>query len=371
MGKTGAEVVKGRLAALVGPTQIQIQEYPLPDVEKGAVLTKVLRSNLCGSELHIWHWTHPLIKNAVLGHEMIAQIEVLGEGVENDYAGTPVKKGDRVVAPYYLTCQKCGPCSRGDFHMCLNAYRWWSQPPDKYPHFTGTFATHYYIQPGQYFYRVPDELPSSIVAGANCGLSQVLFGLEKAALTSGEHLVIMGAGGLGLYATAVGKDKGAIVTVVDAIASRLTVAKSFGADHTVDLQAFSGEALTKKILEITGGAGADVVLEVAGVSAAFTQGIQLVRTCGRLISIGNVSIDKKFEVPLAPGWITRKSVNIIGVVRYNPWYLLKSLKFLQRTFRNVDYEQLTDATFSLDQVQEALEKSEKRIVTRAVIVPNP
>jgi len=159
--------------------------------------------------------------------------------------------------------------------------------------------------------------------------------------------------------------------VLAGAAAAMTVAKSFGADHTVDLQAFSGEALTKKILEITGGAGADVVLEVAGVSAAFTQGIQLVRTCGRLISIGNVSIDKKFEVPLAPGWITRKSVNIIGVVRYNPWYLLKSLKFLQRTFRNVDYEQLTDATFSLDQVQEALETSEKRIVTRAVIVPNP
>jgi hypothetical protein len=61
---------------------------------------------------------------------------------------------------------------------------------------------------------------------------------------------------------------------------------------------------------------------------------------------------------------------VIGVVRYNPWYLLKALKFLQRTFRKVDYEQLTDMTFSLDQVQEALEKSEKRIVTRAVILPN-
>jgi threonine dehydrogenase-like Zn-dependent dehydrogenase len=362
--------MKGRLAALVGPKQIQIQEYPLPDVEKGAVLSRVLRSNLCGSDLHIWHWTHPVIKNAVMGHEMIGQVEVLGEGVETDYAGNPVKKGDRVVAPYYLTCQKCGPCSRGDFHMCQNAYRWWSQSPDKNPHFTGTYATHYYIQPGQYFYKVPDELSSSIVAGANCGLSQVIFGLEKAGLTSGEHLVILGAGGLGLYATAVAKEKGAIVTVVDAISSRLAVARSFGADNTIDLHAFSGDALCKKILEITGGGGADVVLEVAGVSDAFIQGIQLVRTCGRLISIGNISVDKKFEVPLAPGWITRKSITVIGVVRYNPWYLLKALKFLQRTFRKVDYEKLTDMTFNLDQVQEALEKSEKRICTRAVIVPN-
>ena len=100
--------MKGRLAALVGPKQVQIREYPLPAVEKGAVLTRVLRSNLCGSELHIWRWSHPLIKNAVMGHEMIAQVETVGEGVEIDYAGNPIKSGDRVVAPYFLTCLKCG-----------------------------------------------------------------------------------------------------------------------------------------------------------------------------------------------------------------------------------------------------------------------
>jgi threonine dehydrogenase-like Zn-dependent dehydrogenase len=362
--------MKGRLAALVGPKQVQIREYPLPAVEKGAVLTRVLRSNLCGSELHIWRWAHPLIKNAVMGHEMIAEVERLGEGVETDYAGKSIKPGDRVVAPYYLTCLKCGPCSRGDLHMCQNAYRWWSQPPDKSPHFTGTFATHYYIQPGQFFYKVPEELPSSIVAGANCGLSQVIFGMDKAGLSSGEHVIIQGAGGLGLFATAVAKEKGAVVTVLDGIRSRLEIAKDFGADYTVDLGSLRGDALTKHVLEITQGAGADVVLEVAGAPAAFVEGIQLVRTCGRLVSIGNVSVDKEFEVPLVPGWITRKSITVIGVVRYNPWYLAKALEFLKRTFRKVNYERLTDKTFSLDQVQEALEQAEKRTVTRAVIIPN-
>jgi len=362
--------MKGRLAALVGPKQVQIREYALPSVGKGTILTRVLRSNLCGSELHIWRWSHPLIKHAVMGHEMIAQVETLGEGVETDYAGNPIKPGDRVVAPYFLTCLKCGPCSRGDLNMCQNAYRWWSQSPDTSPHFTGTFATHYCIQPGQFFYKVPEELPSSIVAGANCGLSQVIFGMEKAGLSSGEHLAPLGAGGLGLFATAVAKEKGAVVTVLDGISSRLGLAKAFGADFTLDLGSLRGDALTKKVLEITRGAGADVVLEVAGAPAAFVEGIQLVRPCGRLISIGNVSVDKEFEVPLAPGWITRKSITVIGVVRYNPWYLLKALEFLKRTFRKVNYEGLTDKTFGLDQVQEALEQAENRTVTRAVIIPS-
>jgi threonine dehydrogenase-like Zn-dependent dehydrogenase len=362
--------MKGRLAALVGPKQIEIREYPLSPVKSGAVLTRVLRSNLCGSELHIWRWSHPLIKKAVMGHEMIAQVESLGEGVETDFAGNPIKSGDRVVAPYFLSCLRCPACSRGDLNMCQNAYRWWSQSPDTPPHFTGTFATHYYIQPGQFFYKVPEELPSSIVAGANCGLSQVIFGLEKASLSSGEHLVIQGAGGLGLFATAVAKEKGAIVTVIDGIQSRLELARDFGADHIIDLKALSGDALMKRILEMTGGSGADVVLEVAGVPGAFTEAIQYLRTCGRLISIGNISVDKAHEISLAPGWLTRKSINVIGAVRYNPWYLLKALEFLRRTFRKVDYERLTDKTFGLDQVQEALEAAENRTVTRAVIIPN-
>lgn len=361
--------MKGRVAALVGPKKVEIQEYPLPKAGKGAVLTKVLRSNLCGSELHIWRWTHPLIKNAVLGHEFIGEVYELGEGVTTDYAGNEIKVGDRVVAPYFLTCQKCKPCSRGDFHLCQNAYQWWCHTPETEPHFTGTFATHYYIQPNQYFYRVPEELPSSILAGANCGLSQVIFGLEKAKLGSGDYLVIQGTGGLGLYATAVAKEKGAVVIAVDAVAARLDIANEFGADYSINISEVSEEEMYDRIQEITNGDGADVVLEVAGVSQAFTQGLNMLRPTGKLISIGNVSVDPKFAVPLTPGIITRKSIEIIGVVRYNPWYLLKAIKFLQRTFRSVDYNKLTDKEFKLEEVQEALEQAEARTVTRAVIVP--
>jgi len=54
--------MKGRVAALVGPRKVEIMEFDLPKPEKGAVLAKVLRSNLCGSELHIWNWSHPVRK---------------------------------------------------------------------------------------------------------------------------------------------------------------------------------------------------------------------------------------------------------------------------------------------------------------------
>lgn len=64
------------------------------------------------------------------------------------------------------------------------------------PHFHGAFASHYYIQPDQHFYRVPDEVSDSTVAGANCGLTQVLFALREAGLGAGDSLVVQGAGAL-------------------------------------------------------------------------------------------------------------------------------------------------------------------------------
>lgn len=361
--------MKGKVAALVGPKKVEIMEFELPKPEKNALLAKVLRSNLCGSELHIWRWAHPIIKNAVLGHEMIGEVYEQGEGVKSDYDGQPVKPGDRIVAPYYVTCRKCPACARGDFNLCQNAYRGWSQPPEQPPHFTGTFATHYYIQADQYFYKVPDSLPSAIVAGANCGLSQVIYGIDQANLKNGETILIQGAGGLGLYATAVAKEKGARVIVVDAIAQRLDMAADFGADHLVDCSGRASQQIVEEVTKLTGGAGADVVLEVAGVPQAFAEALEMVRAAGRVISIGNVSLGPEHEVSIAPGLITRKCAVVIGVVRYKPWYLKKSLEFLERTQSKVDYARMSATEFSLEEVNDALQKAEARSVIRAAIVP--
>ena len=76
-----------------------------------------------------------------------------------------------------------------------------------------------------------------VVAGANCGLTQVLYGLED--VGAGDRLVIQGAGGLGLYAAAIGHDKGAHVTVVERIPERIELARAFGADAIIDMNEHS------------------------------------------------------------------------------------------------------------------------------------
>ncbi|MCG5102165.1 zinc-binding dehydrogenase [Oceanobacillus alkalisoli] len=358
---------KGTVAMMTTPEKLEFQEYPIPKPGPGAVVVKVLRSNVCGSELHIWKGLHPTKRQGVLGHEMIGALHDVGEGVTTDFAGNPIEKGDRIVSAYYLTCRKCTPCLEGHFHLCEHAYDFWNLEPEVAPHFHGTFATHYYIHPNQYFYKVPDNVPDIAAASANCALSQVYFGLDKVNVTYNQTIVIQGAGGLGLNAMAVAKEKGATVIAMDHVESRLQQAKQFGADHVLNLSEHKTmEERQEKVLALTNGNGAHVGLEVAGVPAAFAEGIHYIRSGGKYITIGNITPGK--TVAFDPGLLTRKSIQIIPVVRYNPWYLHKSLEFLSKNIEKYPFEKMLDAEFELKDITSALDKSAAREVTRASIV---
>ncbi len=358
--------MKGKVAVMTEPMKMDFREYEVPEPEKGAVVLKVTRTNVCGSELHIWRGEHPTKKKGVLGHEMVGVIEKLGQGVSQDYAGQPIKEGDRVATVYYQTCRKCNMCRRGQFHLCEKAYDFWNKDPEEAPHFHGTFSTHYYIHPDMFFYKVPENVPDVAAASANCALSQVYYGIDKSALAYGDTIVIQGAGGLGLNATAIAKEKGAKVIIIDAVESRLELAKRFGADHTINLKEFDTvEKREAAIKGLTDGVGADVGIELSGVPAAFSEGIHLIRSGGQYVTIGNVSPGKYTDFD--PGLLTRKSIQIIPIVRYDPWYLNKALTFLSMNIEKYPFTDIIDADFDFCNLQEALDKSASREVTRASI----
>lgn len=357
----------GKVAVMVKPMELQFQEYEVPDPEPGAIVVEVIRTNVCGSELHIWRGGHPIKKSGVLGHEMLGRVLRMGSGVTTDFAGDPIQVGDRVVATYFLTCRKCGPCQHGQLQLCENAYRFWNMDPRQHPHFHGSFATHYYVHPDQYFYKVPDAIPDNVAASVNCALSQVLFGIDRTGLTYGETIVIQGAGGLGLNAIAVAKERGAQVIVIDGIKRRLDEARRFGADHVIDMsEQTTVEDRAQAVQDFTGGQGADVGIEVAGVPAAFAEGIRLVRVGGRYVELGNITPGHLVEFD--PGLLTRRGITIMPTVRYLPWYLKTSLDLLARVGEKYPFGGMLDREFTLDQTVEALELSERRELVRASIV---
>lgn len=358
----------GRIAAVVGPASAAVMEFLVPEPQPGAVLLHVRRANVCGTDVHQWHYESAALREAGLGHEFVGEVVALGDGVTTDYAGQPVAVGDRVVAVYYLTCHKCPPCLRSEFNLCQNGLAEWKISPEVAPHFRSGFATHYYVFPGQYFYKVPDEVDDATVAGANCGLAQMLFVIDQVGLAPGDTFVVQGAGGLGLYAAAVAHERGARVVVIDGVKERLELARAFGAAETISLADFPDVASrVARVQGLTDGIGADLVLEVSGVPASFTEAIELARLGGRIASVGNLNAEASATV--VPGVVTRKSVHIRGILRYHPWYLHKAVAFLARRRHLHPFEALSDRTFSLAEVTDALKAGESRSVARVAIVP--
>jgi threonine dehydrogenase-like Zn-dependent dehydrogenase len=362
-------MMKGKLAVMVEPNKLEYQQYQLPSAAKGALLLRIIRANVCGSELHVWNGSHPVKKDGILGHEMVGMIEEIGEGVTKDHAGNPIQIGDRVTATYFQACGRCGPCADGAFLLCENTYEYFNKRPEETPHFHAAFSTHYYVQPTQFFYKVPNNIPDSVAASANCAISQVYYGIDKVQVKINETVVIQGAGGLGLYATAISKESGARVIVIDGVEERLNQAIKFGADHVINLNQFDTiEKRSAYIKELTNGKGADVGIEVAGAPSAFSEGIHHIKPGGRFLTMGNVAPGRTTEFD--PGFLTRKSITIYSVNRYQPWYLGKALKFLSSTIHKYPYESIIDGEFDFSEVETALNKSVNREVTRASIVMN-
>ena len=358
---------KGRLSVMVEPGKLEYREYDLPVPEKGAILVKVLRTNVCGSDVHNWMGKVPMKIGTTLGHEMIGRIVRLGEGVTKDNAGNPIKVGDRVVCTYFQICNRCKACMYGNYASCENTYEFFVKKPDEFPHFHGTFSTHYYIQPGQFVYKVPDDLPDYIAVGANCAVSQVLYGLARANLRVGETLVIQGAGGLGLYATAIAKASGAKVIIIDGVKARLEQAKKFGADYVIDLNKHKTvEERKAVVMDITGGMAADVGIELSGVPDAFSEGFHHIRESGRYVSIGNIIAGAFTKID--PAFLTKKSIVIYPINRYEPGYLYRALQFLSANIDKFPFEDLVHEEFQFDELETALDKSVRKEVTRASIV---
>jgi D-arabinose 1-dehydrogenase-like Zn-dependent alcohol dehydrogenase len=368
-------VLTGRVAAFYGAGKpMQIQEYPVCDPEPGAIVVKMRLANVCGSDLHQWRGEFDVEKFGrpypqILGHEMTGSVHQLGEGVTRDTAGQPLAVGDRVIWRYFYPCGSCRACLKRVSRACPNARQYLASSCDVAPHFYGAFGDYYYVRPGAAIFKVPDELTDQMVAGINCALAQVVGGLQLAQLKLGDSVVIQGAGGLGVYATAVAKELGAgQVIVIDGIDERLELAAEFGADQLIDLRELpEPEQRVARVAELTDGWGADVVAELVGHPRVCPEGLSMLGRTGRYLEIGNISPGLRYE--LDPSWLIFGNRSILGMVYYEAEHLQQALDLMRRTRTTYPWHKVVSHKFPLEQVNEAFAQADQGRVTRAAIVP--
>jgi threonine dehydrogenase-like Zn-dependent dehydrogenase len=194
----------------------------------------------------------------------------------------------------------------------------------------GGYGDYFLLPAGAVVYTVPDAVSDDIAAGANCALSQVMYGLERVDQTLGEFVVVQGAGALGLYAVAVAKARGAArVIAIDGVPERLELAAAFGADSVIDItETPTAKERIKAVRRLTDGQGGDVVVEVVGHPSAIEEGLQMLGQFGRYVEIGNINYGKTFEFD--PSRFVFGNKTMVGVSLYDPAVLARALTFLEQ-----------------------------------------
>lgn len=343
---------------------LEILKVPIPELQPGALLVKIVASTICGTDVHRWHG--PLSAKDKLpfitGHEPCGIIEQIN-GKRTDIKGDPIKPGDRVVWSY-PSCGSCYYCTVAvQPCICIHRASWGHNCLEDFPYLLGSVSEYMYVPAECSIVKVPDEVSSASAAAAACAYRTVMHGFDRlGAITPNETVAILGAGPLGTFATAVAKDRGAKqVLTIGAPANRLAVTKKMGADHLCNLDEV--QELKDRVAwvkEHTGGRGADVVIQVAN-NAATPEGLQMLRPGGTFVHIG---AGGKANIPVES---LPEQFTFYTVRSGEPRHWLHAIDFLASRKSVFPFEEMISASYSLEQVNEAMEAMASYKVVKPVI----
>ena len=270
--------MKGLVKVAHGIRELELREAVLRRPQMGEVVIRVRYAGICGTDLHILADEFPSWPPVILGHEFTGVVEATGEGVDQGLLGTRV-----VSEPHALACRICYLCRRGFVELCASKRSpGWG--------IDGAFASHVVV-PAWLLHKVPEELPDLAAVLAE-PMAVAMTALRRAHLAAGDHVLVIGAGPIGLLAALAARDSGAAYVVLAGrtLRGRLEMASRLGIAVTTTDNA--AELMRTR----TDGRGADLVVEATGSADGVKAGIDATRRHGRIVAIG-LSGDDLIPVP--------------------------------------------------------------------------
>jgi alcohol dehydrogenase len=260
-----------------GPGDKQWESKSDPSIEDPTdAIVKIDTTTICGTDLHILKGDVPTVdEGRTLGHEAVGTVVETGSALMN------VREGDKVLVSCISACGRCMYCKQGMYSQCLNGGGW------ILGHLVDGTQAEYVRTPfaDNSLYKVPEGLSDEQVLF----LADILptgfeIGVLNGTVEPGDTVAVVGAGPVGLAAIMTAKLYGpGRIIAIDLADSRLERAREFGADETINN---SSENAVERVMEVTDGLGADVVMEAVGVPATFELCTELVRPGGRVANIG-------------------------------------------------------------------------------------
>jgi alcohol dehydrogenase len=322
-----------------GPGAKGWEEVPDPAVEADTdAVVRVDTVTICGTDLHILKGDVPAVTDGrILGHEAVGTVTAVGSAV------TTVRPGDRVLVSCITACGRCRYCRDGSYGQCIGGGGWILGH-----RIDGTQAE---------YVRVPFADNSTYPVPAGVTDEEVLMladilptgyevGVLNGAVRPGDTVAVVGAGPIGLAAATGARllSPGHVVAV-DVAAGRLDLAKQFGADITVDN---SVDDPVARIMDLTGGLGADVAIEAVGVPETFELCTRLVRPGGHVANVGVHG--RPATLHLEDLWIRNVTITTGLVDTYSTPTLLRLV-----AARQLDSARFVTHRFDLDRILDAYE----------------
>lgn len=314
-----------------------LKRVPIPSYGPHDVLVRVKTSSICGTDVHIYKWddwaSRTVVTPNVFGHEFSGIVEAVGDEVTN------VKVGDYISGEGHVVCGVCKACRTGNAHVCPNTKSFGITIP-------GCFAEFAVVRATNVIHNSP-ELPYEIAC-----LQDPLGNAVQAALSGdivGKSVAVIGVGPIGLMAIAVAKACGSgTVCAVDINPYRLEMARKLGADVIINSLE---QPMAETIKKVTGGEGAEVVLEMSGHPDAIRDSLKAASQAGRISLLGIPTKEVPFDLAQD---IIFKGLHIEGITgrrMYDTWYQIKGL--LERG--RLDLKPLVTHHFALNQYEEAFD----------------
>jgi S-(hydroxymethyl)mycothiol dehydrogenase len=358
-----ASEVKGVVARAKGEP-VSLETIVVPDPGPGEATVVVQACGVCHTDLH---YREGGINDAfpfLLGHEAAGVVEAVGPDV------TSVQPGDFVVLNWRAVCGQCRACRRGRPWYCFNTHNATQKmtladgTPLEPALGIGAFAEKTLVAAGQCTKVDPAARPEAVGllgCGVMAGLGSAMFTGE---VSLGDSVAVFGCGGVGCAAVAGARLAGAsTIVAVDLDASKLTLARQFGATHTVDA---SRENPVEAIRGLTDGNGADVCIEAVGNPTTMEQAFYARDLAGTLVQVGVPTPDMQIELPmidffgrggrLKPSWYG-------DCLPERDFPVLVDLYLQGR----LDLDRFVSETIPLDGVEEAFGRMQRGEVLRSVV----
>jgi L-iditol 2-dehydrogenase len=326
-----------KAAMLHGVRDLRIEEIETPEVGPGEVLVKVKAATTCGTDLKILQrgYVENVIKlPTVFGHEWAGDVTTVGDGLEWP------QKGMRIRAGNSAPCLRCAMCQKGKYNLCENMIWLW-----------GAYAEYIKV-PARMVLVNMQEIPQHVSyeeAAIAEPLACVLHGVEKTGTRLGDTVAIVGAGPIGLLHLMVARKLGAEkVIMIDLVDERLTFAQDLGADHTINGRK---ENAIDRVKELTGGYGADVVVEAIGSPVTWEQALKLARKGGTVLEFGGSPPGTSIRVDTEP--LHYGELTVLGTFHATPLHFRRALNLIAS--RTIDVKRLVTRKMRLEQIKEAFE----------------